>query len=259
MQTTVERFESTDGIGIAYRQWNAAAGGLPVMLHHGFAADGALNWQGPGVVAALVEARRWVVAIDARGHGASDKPHDPARYGEAIMARDLMALVDRLSAERYDLVGYSMGAVVSLLVAAQDPRVRRLVVGGVGEGILVCGGVDTRALPNLTLAEALEAEDVASVKDPGAAGFRAFADMLRADRKALAAQARSVHAQPIALDRIKVPALVLAGDADPLAVRPELLARAIAGAELRALAGDHLGALQDPKFVESVRDFVRLG
>jgi pimeloyl-ACP methyl ester carboxylesterase len=68
-----------------------------------------------------------------------------------------------------------------------------------------------------------------------------------------------VHAQPIALDRIRVPALVLAGDTDPLAVRPELLARAIPGAELRTLAGDHLGALQDPSFVASVRDFVRLG
>jgi pimeloyl-ACP methyl ester carboxylesterase len=254
----LERFDSHDGIGIAYRQWNAGTGPVPVVLHHGFMASGALNWEGPGVVAALVEAGRWVVTIDARGHGESDKPHDPARYGEAIMARDLMTLVDRLGAERYDLVGYSMGAVVSLLVAIQDPRVRRLVIGGVGEGVVVCGGVDTRVLPNLALAQALEAEDPSSVEHPGAAGFRAFADMLRADRKALAAQSRSVHARPIALDRIAVPALLLAGDSDPLAMRPEVLARAIPGAELRMLKGDHLGALQDPAFIPSIRDFVRL-
>lgn len=256
----MERFEARDGVGIAYRQWNAdgAAVAVPVVLHHGFIADGVLNWEGPGVVKALVEAGRWVVAIDARGHGASDKPHDPALYGEATMARDLMQLVDRLEAERYDLVGYSMGAVVSLLVAAQDPRVRRLVVGGVGEGIVVCGGVDTRALPNGALAAALEADDPKTIEDPAGAGFRAFADMLRADRLALAAQARSVHASPIALDRITAPALVLAGRSDPLAVRPELLAQAIPGAELRLLQGDHMSALQDPAFIGSIRDFVRL-
>lgn len=254
----MERFESHDGIGIAYRQWNAEAGSLPVLLHHGFMASGALNWEATGVVAALVEAGRWVVAIDARGHGESDKPHDPARYGEVNMARDLMALVDRLGAERYDLIGYSMGAVVSLLVAAQDARVRRLVIGGVGEGVVVCGGVDTRVLPGDTLAAALEADDASSVKHPAAAGFRAFAEMLRADRRALAAQARSVHAEPIALDRIAVPTLLLAGDSDPLAMRPEVLASAIPGAQLRMLKGDHLGTLQDPAFIPSLRDFVRL-
>jgi pimeloyl-ACP methyl ester carboxylesterase len=254
----MERLEARDGVGIAYRQWNAGASAIPVVLHHGFVADGALNWEGPGVVKALVEAGRWVVTLDARGHGASDKPHDPALYGEAIMARDLMQLIDRLGAERYDLVGYSMGAVVSLLVAAQDARVRRLVVGGVGEGVVVCGGVDTRALPNTALAEALEADDPKTITDPAGAGFRAFADMLRADRLALAAQARSVHATPIALDRIAVPTLLLAGRSDPLAVHPERLASAIPGAELVLLQGDHMSALQDPAFIGSIRDFVRL-
>ncbi len=254
----MERFEARDGVGIAYRQWNVGASAIPVVLHHGFVADGALNWESPGVVKALVEAGHWVVTLDARGHGASDKPHDPALYGEAIMARDLMQLVDRLQAERYDLVGYSMGAVVSLLVAAQDARVRRLVVGGVGEGIVVCGGVDTRALPNTALAEALEVDDPKTITHPAGAGFRAFADMLRADRLALAAQARSVHASPIALDRIAVPALVLAGRSDPLAVHPERLAMAIPGAELVLLQGDHMSALQDPAFIGSIREFVRL-
>ena len=47
------------------------------------------------------------------------------------------------------------------------------------------------------------------------AGFRAFADMIGGDRKALAAQAQVVHAEPIPLDRIAVPTLVLAGDTVP--------------------------------------------
>src|SRR5262245_63969132 len=259
MQTTVQRFEAQDGIHIAYRQWNAQAKGIPVVLHHGFAADGALNWEAPGVVAALVEAGRWVVAIDARGHGSSDKPHDPARYGEATMARDLMALADRLGVDRYDLVGYSMGGIVSVLVAAQDVRVRRLVVGGIGAAVVELGGVDTRALPNLELAAGLEAADADSVAHPAAKAFRAFAELLRGDLLALAAQARSLNHSPIALQRIAVPTLVLAGESDPLAERPEVLARAIPGAELRLLQGDHLGAINDPAFIASIRDFVRVG
>ena len=61
----MERFEARDGVGIAYRQWNAGASAIPVVLHHGFVADGALNWEGPGVVKALVETGRWVVTLDA--------------------------------------------------------------------------------------------------------------------------------------------------------------------------------------------------
>jgi len=252
----MERWKAQDGIEIAYTQWAPERVGVPVVLHHGFIADANLNWVMPGVVAALVESGRRVIAPDARGHGQSDKPHDSSFYGEEKMARDLMGLLDHLGVTSYDLVGYSMGSVVSLLVAAQDARVRRLVVGGVGQGIIACGGVDTRALPNLALAAALEAADASGVTDPGAAGMRAFVDMVRADRKALAAHARVVHASPIALHAIKAPTLVMAGDADPLAVEPEALAAAIPGARLQRLTGDHLAALNDPRFIPELLAFL---
>lgn len=108
------------------------------------------------------------------------------------MARDLCELVDRLGERTIDLAGYSMEAIVSLIAATREPRLRRLVVGGVGEGILTQGGVDTRAVPNETIAAALEAKDAATVTYP-AVGFRRLADATGADRPALAAQARSVH------------------------------------------------------------------
>jgi pimeloyl-ACP methyl ester carboxylesterase len=252
----MEYFESHDGLRIAFQEWGDDASSPPILLHHGFIADGTINWVGPGIAPALAGAKRHVVAIDARGHGKSDKPHDPARYGEANMARDVMRLADHLGARSYDLVGYSMGAVVSVLVAAQDARVRRLAVGGVGAAVVELGGVDRRSVPPGALVEALETDDPSTITNEGAKGFRAFADMVGADRLALAAQARSVHQQPIALDRIAAKTLVFAGADDVLAVRPELLAEAISGAELLRLTGDHMSAIGDPKLVPALLAFL---
>ncbi len=233
---------------IAYREWDAAEGRVPVVLQHGFAVDALLNWVHPGVVDALLAAGRRVWAPDARGHGRSGAPHDPARYGEVTMAGDLIALFDEIGTDEVDLVGYSMGAVISLLVAARDRRVRRLVVGGVGAGVVELGGVDTRAVAPEAIAAALAVEDPGTIADPGAVAFRLLADASGADRIALAAQASRRHAEPIALERIAAPTLVLAGDADPLATRPQVLADAIPGARLQLLTGDHLAAVGDPRF-----------
>ena len=262
-----EAFTSADGLTIRYRRWAPAggdggAGRPPVVLHHGFAADGVRNWVAPGVVAALVAAGRSVVAVDARGHGASDKPHDPARYGEATMAQDLRRLFDVLGADRVHLVGYSMGAIVALLAAAEDPRIERLAVGGVGAGVVELGGVDTRILDNRALAVALAAEptDAEAGAGAGAAGplapMLAFVAASGGDRRALAAQAAAVHAEPIPLHRVTAPTLVLAGTDDPLAARPEALAAALPDARLVTLAGDHLAAVADPRFAPTLVAFL---
>jgi pimeloyl-ACP methyl ester carboxylesterase len=197
-----------------------------------------------------------VIAPDARGHGASEKPHDPARYGEDRMAKDLGMLLDTLGTAEVDLVGYSMGAIVALIYASGGERVRRLIVGGVGSGVIECGGVDRRAVSNESIIEALGAEDPASLTSPEASAFRGLADALGADREALIAQASSIYRGDIALGSISAPTLVLAGDEDPLAVRPEVLADAIGDATLRIVSGDHIQALADPSFTRSIVDFL---
>jgi pimeloyl-ACP methyl ester carboxylesterase len=68
--------------------------GTPVVLLHGFAVNADLNWRLPGVTQALSRNHR-VIALDLRGHGLSDKPHDPERYGFA-MAQDVIELLDHL-------------------------------------------------------------------------------------------------------------------------------------------------------------------
>ena len=155
------------------------------------------------------------------------------------MARDLAGLLEEVGAGEIDLVGYSMGAVVSLIFSAGDPRVRRLVIGGVGSGIVECGGVDRRAISNEAILQALSVEDPQTLPETGARAFRALADALGSDRQALIAQASSIHRGGIALASILAPTLVLAGDRDPLAVRPQVLADAIPDARLQMLTGDH--------------------
>jgi len=253
----MKSFRTWDGLEIAYQEWGEETVPPVVVLHHGFVANANANWVATGVLDALTAAGRKVIAPDARGHGSSEKPHDPGRYGEDRMARDLAVLLDVTGAAQVDLVGYSMGAIVSLILASTDERVRRLVIGGVGSGVIECGGVDRREVPNDAIIEALSADDAAGLEVvPAAAAFRQLADALKADREALVAQARSVYRGEIALESISAPTLLLAGDTDPLAIRPQVLADAIPGGRLKMLTGNHIEVLGDERFRQSIVDFL---
>ncbi|MGH6828391.1 MAG: alpha/beta fold hydrolase, partial [Rhizomicrobium sp.] len=68
---------TSDGLRIAY---DRAGAGPAVMLVHGFGSSRAQNWQSTGWYASLAQAGLSLVAMDCRGHGESDKPHDPLLY-----------------------------------------------------------------------------------------------------------------------------------------------------------------------------------
>jgi pimeloyl-ACP methyl ester carboxylesterase len=55
---------------------------------------------------------------------------------------------------------------------------------------------------------------------------------------------------------ITAPTLVPAGEDDPLAVRPQLLASAIPAAELRLVPGNHLSAVGLPAFGAALIQFL---
>ncbi|HEX2153009.1 MAG TPA: alpha/beta fold hydrolase [Acidimicrobiia bacterium] len=168
-----EMFVASDGVEIFFRWWDGS--GVPVVLLHGFIATGESNWVTTGVLDALIEAGRAVVAPDARGHGRSGKPLEPELYGEPRMAADTRELVDHLRFDAFDLMGYSMGAMVGLLIAGEDPRLRRLVLGGVGKTVVTDGG--TAVDPEL-LARALEVDDPGTIEDETARQFRRFAEAM---------------------------------------------------------------------------------
>src|SRR5262249_9802866 len=65
-------FFDSNGVRIHYTDEGQ---GEPVLLIHGFTADIEMNWSVPGIDKGLAKEYR-VLAIDNRGHGKSDKPHD---------------------------------------------------------------------------------------------------------------------------------------------------------------------------------------
>ena len=76
-------------------------------------------------------------ALDFRSHGRSDRVYEPEQCTAAVLAADVAALLDHLTVDRADIVGFSMGGGVALQAAMDYPeRTRRLVVGGVGAAAL---------------------------------------------------------------------------------------------------------------------------
>ena len=125
-------FDSFDGLRLHYE---VSGSGMPIVLLHSFPFDSRV-WTGTGVLPALVAAGRTTITLDRRGHGQSDKPHDPAAYSNNAAARDVSCLLDQLGPPSVDLLTYSLGSHVGLRVLQDEQRIRRAVLGGVGPGVL---------------------------------------------------------------------------------------------------------------------------
>ena len=127
---------SHDGLNIAYFDEGDPSGD-PILLIHGFASTANVNWVYPGWLKTLGDAGYRVIALDNRGHGASDKPHDPTVYHPPAMAGDAIALLDHLGIAEAHVMGYSMGARISAFLTLANPhRVRSLILGGLGIGMV---------------------------------------------------------------------------------------------------------------------------
>ncbi|UYK41643.1 alpha/beta fold hydrolase [Microbacterium terricola] len=124
-----------DGHRIATYTWGDEA--LPtVVVVHGFASSTRDNWVSTGWVRDLLRAGYRVLGLDQRGHGASDKPHEPGDYGLRTLAGDIEAVLDTYLVDTARYVGYSLGARVGWEVALDlSDRIERVVLGGVPDGI----------------------------------------------------------------------------------------------------------------------------
>jgi pimeloyl-ACP methyl ester carboxylesterase len=119
-------YAENQGVQIHYQIEGA---GRPLVLQHGF-TESIEDWFECGYVAALKSDYR-LILIDARGHGSSDKPHDPNAYALESRAGDVVAVLDSLGIEKAHFWGYSMGGWIGFGMAAFAPeRIDRLVIGG---------------------------------------------------------------------------------------------------------------------------------
>ena len=247
----MQHFDS-DGVDIAYLDEGE---GRPILLIHGFASNAAVNWVDTGWVRELTRAGRRVVAIDNRGHGESEKIHDPSRHGSHLMAEDARRLLDHLGIERADVMGYSMGARITAFLAINHPhRVASAIFGGLGINMI-------RGVGNSEpVAQALEAEDPATITDPKALMFRKFAEATKSDRLSLAACMRSSR-EPITAEQVgalPMPVLVAVGDADDVGGPAGELADLIPRGEAFVIEGrNHMQAVGDRTHKAAVLAFLK--
>ncbi len=228
--------------------------GEPILLVHGFASTKNVNWVYPGWVSELKRLGRRVIALDNRGHGESSKLYDSAQYEIAIMASDVISLMNHLDIARADIMGYSLGSRMTAVLALDQPdRLRSIILGGIGIGMITGGG------PGENVAKALEAPSLDDVTDPVGRTFRAFADQTRSDRRALAAclrGSRRLMTRPEAA-AISVPALIAVGSKDEIAGSAAALGEIIPGSKVLDIPNrDHMRAVGDKVYKAGVAEFL---
>lgn len=218
-------FITNDTVRIYYE---TVGEGLPLVLHHGL-SDGLQGWYEMGYVARLHRHFR-LILIDARGHGASDKPHDPAAYALQTMAEDVVAVLDHLKVDQAHFCGYSMGGWVGFGLAEYAPhRLHSLVLGGTHPF------AQDRSAFRQIFSQGIDAwvDLIASMAElPTQTKRRLLANDVDAMRAVVGDDRPDLSA---GLARWKMSSLVYAGTQDPLHPLAERAARAMPDARMVSL------------------------
>jgi pimeloyl-ACP methyl ester carboxylesterase len=113
-----------DGAHLYYAAFNRRGGSPVILLHGGFASSDSWGFEVP-----LLAGRHEVIVTDARGHGRSTLPPVPLSY--ALMAADVVAVMDALDIGKASVVGLSDGGIVGLILGFRYPeRVDKLFIWG---------------------------------------------------------------------------------------------------------------------------------
>jgi pimeloyl-ACP methyl ester carboxylesterase len=244
-------FQTSDGIRIHYLEEGQ---GVPIVLIHGYTGTAEGNWFANGIAANLSKTNR-VIALDCRGHGLSDKPHEEERYVPPRLERDVIELLDQLHLHRAHIHGYSMGGeVVTEILAHDQERVITASYGGSGveevdrQRIALVPadspGVDPREAAAEKQLEALPDQDVAALsalkRAYGTSWGRAEIDL------------RAVH----------VPVLAIVGEFDEPNRRLTRMKRELRDFHYVTLSGrSHLTAIMagyiPPEYLQTLAAFIR--
>ncbi|MFG2331122.1 alpha/beta fold hydrolase [Streptomyces sp. NPDC048604] len=165
-----------DGVALEVR--DSGGDGPPVLLLHGLAGQ-AGEWD---ATARLLGPRHRVVAVDQRGHGASERR--PADVSRAAYVADVVAVLDALDIDRAVLAGQSLGGHTALLTAAAHPdRAAALVLVDASPGGphpespgVIGGWLDSWPVPFASRAAAVEFLGGGAVGEGWAGGLEERAD-----------------------------------------------------------------------------------
>lgn len=218
--------ETVRGVRYCLRLWGE---GPALLLLHGFTGSGATwtpfrsSWPGFRCI-----------APDLLGHGETECPSDAGRYDMSEAVEDILVLMDRFSAPRAALIGYSMGGRLALHMAlAAGERFWALVLESASPGIEDPVERERRRQRDEALARAIERHGVAAfvaqwesqplfatqAKLPATVRHSLRRQRLRNRAEGLANSLRGMGAgaqRPLwgRLREISTPALVLAGEHD---------------------------------------------
>ncbi len=208
--------------------------GRPIVFLHGGGDSAAFSF--PSQIEEFA-VRHLVVAPEQTGHGHTPDIAGPLSYSQ--MAEDTAELLRQLNLPQVDVVGWSDGGNVGLILAARHPAlVRRLVISGVN---FSPSGIDPKELKELEAAPPFEIMDEAERTE-----YAALSPDGAAHIPVIGAKLKDLwlhyptpdELSPAILRTIQARVLVMAGDHDvvPLAHTTELY-RSLPNAELFILPG----------------------
>jgi pimeloyl-ACP methyl ester carboxylesterase len=227
-------FVTNQGVRIHYETFGS---GPALLMHHGTFHSGA-DLIDTGYVDAL-KADHQVILLDSRGHGRSDKPHDPAAYDLTLRASDVVAVLDELSVWKADYFGYSLGGWVGFaLVKLAADRFRSFILGG--------SHPDAEDMQLFRDAMPRDRNTFAAMIDK-AYGNRLTPAMrsrlLANDLDALRALTQDRESNADVLPSLTMPCLLFAGELDPRFAKVQQLASDLPNVTfLRLAAYDHIDA-----------------
>ena len=132
-----DRFwNSPDGLKLHYRDYEGPLDGPPILCLPGLTRN-ARDFE---PVAAAFAGKHRVIAVDYRGRGMSDPDPDSANYGPPTYLRDILKLLDQLGIADAIVVGTSLGGIVTMLLAAEEPeRIAAALLNDIGPELVDSG------------------------------------------------------------------------------------------------------------------------
>ena len=237
-------FSSFDSTKIYYEVYG---NGFPVLMVHGFIVN-STSWKQTSLFDSLLATGNKVILVDLRGNGKSGKPHDEPAYQNDAEAKDVMLLMKHLHINRYDVIGYSRGSIITARLLVWDKHIRKAVLGGMGSDF-----TNPNWPRRIQFYQALMYDTVAALHN-----MVQYVQTSGLDQRALAYLQKYQPSTPKeVLAKVKNPVLVIHGDSDVDNGSANELASLFPNGKIAATPGDHNHAAQTPEFAAVIMNFLR--